>query len=70
MRRRYGTFDEPTDIGIFDYAKEGDRYVTVYRDTVMTPRDSILYLKKFLQSGFMAMDSQNEHVRAYVGGGL
>lgn len=63
-----GTFDEPTDMSIFDYAKEGDRYVTVYRDTVMTPRDSILYLKKFLQSGFMAMDSQNGHVRAYVGG--
>lgn len=62
------TFDEPTEMTVFDYAKEGGKYVTIYRDTVMTPRDSILYLKKFLQSGFMAMDSSTGQVRAYVGG--
>lgn len=62
------SFDQPAEMTVFDYTKEGDKYVTIYRDTVMTPRDSILYHKKFLQSGFMAMDSSNGYVRAYVGG--
>lgn len=62
------TFDEPVDMTVFGYSKEGGKYVTTYRDTVMTPRDSILYHKKFLRSGFMAMDTSNGLVRAYVGG--
>ena len=37
-------------------------------DTVMTPRDSILYTKGILKAGFMAMDPRNGHVKAYVGG--
>ena len=37
-------------------------------DTVMTPRDSILYTKSFLRAGFMAMDPRTGHVKAYVGG--
>ena len=37
-------------------------------DTIMTPRDSILYYKHFLQAGFMAMDAHTGHVKAYVGG--
>lgn len=37
-------------------------------DTVMTPLDSILYHKAFLQSGFMSMDPSNGYVKAYVGG--
>ncbi|MDR2146963.1 MAG: transglycosylase domain-containing protein [Tannerella sp.] len=37
-------------------------------DTVMSPIDSILYYKSFLRTGFMAMDSRNGHVKAYVGG--
>lgn len=38
------------------------------KDTTMSPRDSILYYKSFLRSGFMAMDPANGHVKAYVGG--
>lgn len=38
------------------------------RDTVMTPLDSIRYLKGILRSGFMAMNPHNGHVLAYVGG--
>ncbi|MDO5017182.1 MAG: transglycosylase domain-containing protein [Porphyromonas sp.] len=64
----FATFDEPVDMTVFDYAKVGQKYEVAYRDTVMTPRDSILYQKKFLQSGFMAMDTRNGYVRAYVGG--
>ncbi|GHT52502.1 penicillin-binding protein 1A [Bacteroidia bacterium] len=37
-------------------------------DTIMTPRDSVRYMKMFLQTGFMAMDSHSGHVKAYVGG--
>lgn len=37
-------------------------------DTVMTPLDSIKYVKSFLRTGFMAMDPRNGHVKAYVGG--
>lgn len=37
-------------------------------DTVMTPMDSIRYLKYFLRCGFMSMDPNNGHVKAYVGG--
>ena len=37
-------------------------------DTVMTPMDSIRYYKSFLHTGFMAVNSKNGHVKAYVGG--
>ena len=37
-------------------------------DTTMTPMDSIRYYKSFLHTGFMAMNSKNGHVKAYVGG--
>jgi penicillin-binding protein 1A len=38
------------------------------RDTLMTPRDSILYYKHFLQTGMMSMEPQTGHVKAWVGG--
>jgi penicillin-binding protein 1A len=38
------------------------------RDTIMTPWDSIIYHRLFLQSGFMAMDPANGHIKAWVGG--
>lgn len=53
-------FDEPVDMRVFSY--KGDV------DTVMTPRDSILYQKTFLRAGFMSMDSHSGYVKAYVGG--
>ena len=37
-------------------------------DTVMTPMDSIRYMKHILRAGFMAMDPANGHVKAFVGG--
>lgn len=39
-----------------------------YKDTIMTPLDSIKYYKHFLRTGFMSMDPINGHVKAYVGG--
>lgn len=53
-------FGEPREMTVFSY----DGPV----DTVLTPRDSILYTKHFLRAGFMAMDPRNGHVKAYVGG--
>lgn len=38
------------------------------KDTVMTPIDSIKYYKRFLNTGFLAMDPSNGHIKAWVGG--
>ena len=38
------------------------------KDTVMSPLDSIMYMKTFLQAGFMAMDPYSGEVKAWVGG--
>ncbi|WP_024769677.1 penicillin-binding protein 1A [Aquimarina macrocephali] len=54
------SFDEKTEMSIFSW--KGDI------DTIMTPKDSILYYKKFLRSGLMSMEPQTGHVRAWVGG--
>lgn len=53
-------FNTPVDMTLFSY----DGAV----DTVMTPRDSILYQKHFLRTGMMSMDPRTGHVKAYVGG--
>ena len=37
-------------------------------DTLLSPRDSILYSKYFLHSGLMSMEPSTGHVKAYVGG--
>ena len=37
-------------------------------DTVMTPMDSLRYMKSFLHCGMMAMDVNSGFVKAYVGG--
>lgn len=59
-RQIQDAFNAPTEMKVFSY--QG------WTDTVMTPRDSILYHKSFLRSGFMAMDPRNGYVKAYVGG--
>ena len=53
-------FNEPTDIRLFTWKG--------FVDTLMTPMDSIRYAKKFLHTGFMAMDPHNGHIKAWVGG--
>ena len=54
------SFHTPTDMSIFTY--HGDV------DTMMTPIDSIRYVKSFLRAGFMSMDPTTGAVKAYVGG--
>lgn len=53
-------FNQPFDMTVFSY----DGPV----DTVMTPYDSLLYVKSFLRCGFMSMDPTTGFVKAYVGG--
>lgn len=38
------------------------------KDTLMSPVDSVRYYKHFLQTGFMAMEPNSGHVKAWVGG--
>ena len=54
------SFDVETDMRVFSW--NGDI------DTVMTPRDSIRYYKKFLRTGVLSMVPQTGEVRAWVGG--
>ncbi|MDE6333215.1 MAG: penicillin-binding protein, partial [Muribaculaceae bacterium] len=53
-------FNTPAEMVVFSYNGPVD--------TVMTPRDSILYTKSFLRTGFMSMDPNTGFVKAYVGG--
>ena len=54
------SFRTKVDMTLFSY--HGDI------DTLMTPMDSIRYVKSFLRTGFMSMDGLTGHVKAYVGG--
>lgn len=54
-------FNTPVDMTLFSW-KNGEF------DTVMTPRDSMLYVKRQLRVGFMAQEPTTGRVRAYVGG--
>lgn len=54
------SFDVPTKMKVFTWKGE--------KDTLLTPRDSILYYKHFLQTGMMAMEPQTGYVKAWVGG--
>ena len=38
------------------------------RDTVMTPRDSVVHYKKIMRASFVAIDPTTGYVRAYIGG--
>ena len=53
-------FGTPVEMRVFSY--RGDI------DTVMTPRDSILYHKRMMRCSFMALDPSTGHLKAYVGG--
>ncbi|MDE7356074.1 MAG: penicillin-binding protein [Rikenellaceae bacterium] len=55
-------FNTPVDMTVFTYDNRNGR------DTVMTPRDSILYSKRFLRSGLVAIEPSSGYLKAYVGG--
>jgi penicillin-binding protein 1A len=53
-------FNTPLEMQVFSW--QGTK------DTIMSPMDSIRYMKTFLRTGFMAMDPHSGAVKAYVGG--
>ncbi len=53
-------FKTPVEMSVFTY--HGDV------DTIMTPLDSIRYIKSYLRSGFVSMEARTGAVKAYVGG--
>ncbi|KAA1247659.1 transglycosylase domain-containing protein [Aquimarina sp. RZ0] len=54
------SFDKKTEMSVFSWRG------TV--DTIMTPRDSILYYKRFLHAGLMSMVPETGEIKAWVGG--
>ncbi|MBQ0025178.1 MAG: transglycosylase domain-containing protein [Bacteroidales bacterium] len=55
-------FRTPAKMRVFAWNEKG------YKDTTMTPMDSIKYYKSFLRSAFIAIEPNTGHVKAYVGG--
>mgnify|MGYP000615088796 FL=1 len=56
------SFREKVNMRLFSWDGKG------YIDTLMTPDDSIIYYKSHLRAGFMAIEPQTGHIKAYVGG--
>ena len=56
----FSSFEYPREMRVFSW--------TGHIDTIMTPRDSILYYKHILQAGLLSMESHTGYVRAMVGG--
>ena len=56
----YNSFTQKCKMKVFTYNGE--------RDTLLTPRDSILHHKRIMRASFVAMEPQTGHVKAYVGG--
>lgn len=56
------SFDKKVRMRVFAWNKKG------YRDTLMTPNDSIRYYKSIIRASFMAVEPVTGEVKAYVGG--
>ncbi len=54
------SFDKKQEMKLFTYGG--------MRDTLLTPRDSILHLKAIMRASFVAIDPHTGGVKAYVGG--
>ena len=53
-------FQEPRGMEVFSF--EGPKYME------MSPMDSLIYHKLFFQAGLLAINPQNGHIKAWVGG--
>ncbi|MDR2882251.1 MAG: penicillin-binding protein [Alistipes sp.] len=53
-------FNTPVAMKLFSYSGT--------RDTVITPRDSIIHFKKLMRASTIAIEPRTGHVKAYVGG--
>lgn len=61
------SFNTPTKMKVFAWKSFTEPDLNEI-DTVMTPLDSIKYMRAVLQAGFMAMDPESGEVKAWVGG--
>ena len=52
-------FNMPVEMTVFSWKG--------LKDTIMSPMDSIRYMKSFLRTGFLSMDANSGAVKAYVG---
>ncbi|MCQ2298065.1 MAG: penicillin-binding protein [Bacteroidales bacterium] len=59
-------FKEPVDMTVFAYDYKNRK--TTVRDTTLTPWDSLIYYKKFLNVGMVSIEPGSGKVKAYVGG--
>lgn len=57
------SFDRKTPMTLFSWTEKNNRI-----DTIMTPRDSIIYSKFYLRASFMSLEPQTGQVKAWVGG--
>ena len=63
------SFKEKYQMEIFAYAKDKTgKWVPSTKTAVMSPYDSLLYMKTILRVGMMSMDPVTGYVKAYVGG--
>lgn len=60
-------FNTPTRMKVFSWRSYTEPELNEI-DTIMTPIDSIKYMRAILQAGFMAMDPESGEVKAWVGG--
>lgn len=56
------SFNHPVRMTVFAWNSKREK------DTVLSPLDSVKYMKAFVQTGFMAMDPATGEVKAWVGG--
>ena len=56
----YASFEKKCNMKVFTFNGE--------RDTLLTPRDSILHHKRIMRASFVAIEPQTGHIKAYVGG--
>ena len=62
------SFDEKYTMDIFAYVQKDGKWVPSTKTVKMSPRDSLMYMKKMLRTSLMSMDPVTGSVKAYVGG--
>ena len=70
LKEQYSLFEEkleeafntPVKMKVFAYNEKGEE------EREMTPLDSIKYHRQFLQTGILAIDPRNGHIKTWVGG--
>ncbi len=61
-------FHTKYSMDVFAYVKKNGKIVPGTKTVVMSPYDSLLYMKSILRVGLMSMDPVTGYVKAYVGG--